>query len=313
MIQRLLPLLLLLPSVALAQDRTADQKFIVHEWGVMVRDHVESPTQLAAPNELIASLPPFALRHQQSYTPKRTNHGWDKPILYFYGRDQLTIQVRLDTAAGTPLAYFPRPDSFIERQGEMIVNRREMMAYSLSEAVGMQWSLTLSTEPQNKPADVDAKHWWSAARNVPAAYINSKTNSERFLFYEATAKQEPTLVAHLSDDSLTLRNSASTASGPILIIINDGKTRYLHRLDSLDPTRETTISKADLTTQASDKDIIQAATTACILFGLTGPESRAGRSMENRPHYPAGLPGDLPPPGHAVRQDLPPHHHPPSG
>ncbi len=274
MIQRLLSFLLLLPSVALAQDRTADQKFIVHEWGVMVHDHVESNV-LAAPNEFIASLPSFVFLHQQAYAPTRTDHGWKKPILYFYGPDQLSIQVRLDTAAGNPLAYFPRPDSFLERQGEMIVNSREMMAYSLSQAVGMQWSFTLSRDPQNKLAEVDPSHWWSAARNVPCSCINSKTTSERFLFYEATAKQEPTLLAHLSADSLTLHNTANTPSGTILILINDGKTHCLHRLDSLEPGKEITLPKNDLTTPASDKDILQAATTACILFGLSGPEARA--------------------------------------
>jgi hypothetical protein len=54
----------------------------------------------------------------------------------------------------------------------------------------MIWSGTLSAKPLKAPAVVDPAHWWAAARNIDGAkWFNAGDQSERFIFYEATARQ----------------------------------------------------------------------------------------------------------------------------
>ncbi len=267
----LLAIGLIVPSICCATDR-----FVVHEWGVMVRDQTESSTTLAPPAELLSSLPDFALQHDKSYVPTRMNHGWNKPIVYFYGSEGLAIDIRIDTPLGVPLAYFPKPDGFIERQSPMVLDHRAMMAYTLTQAVGMKWSGKLSREPANPLPPVAAGHWWAAAREVPAAWFTTKTGGDRFLFYEATARQEPTVVANVSKDTIVIRNTSAASSGPVLLIVNDGRAKFLHRFNTIVGNAQANLKQQELTAEpASDKQITAECFAACRDHGLTAPESAA--------------------------------------
>ncbi len=251
----------------------ADEKFVVHEWGVLVRD---SAGQLGGPDELINSLPAFVLRHDKSYVPKQVPLSWRKPIVYFYGADGLSVHVRIDAAMGKPLAYFPRPDSFVERNGQQLMNAQQMTNVAMTEAIGMEWTGTLTKMPEGLPQTVKAEHWWAMAREVPAMWINTKGGSEHFLFYEATARQDPTVVAEVGADSVVLRNTAAGNSGPVLLIVNDGKSRFMVQVDAIDGAKNVTLDKREITkAHASDKDILDACTTACRRFGLSAEETKA--------------------------------------
>ena len=71
---------------------TPHPSLVVHEWGVWVRGTTAMgrPT-LAGPAELAAGLPAFVHRLDRQYTPRRQNHGWDKPVLHFYGAEGLSF------------------------------------------------------------------------------------------------------------------------------------------------------------------------------------------------------------------------------
>jgi hypothetical protein len=63
------------------------EKFVVHEWGVQVIGRAQGGSVLTAPDELLGGLPRFVGRN---VTPLRFEfHGWDKPVIHFYGREAL--------------------------------------------------------------------------------------------------------------------------------------------------------------------------------------------------------------------------------
>jgi len=116
-------MLTLAPAAPAGEGPEPQERFIVHEWGVQVRTRAvissgigfaprpdaKFQTVLAAPKELISGLPAFVLRHEKQYKPTQQHRNWDKPVLHLYGRDGLEFSVKVLTAAGRPLAYWPKP------------------------------------------------------------------------------------------------------------------------------------------------------------------------------------------------------------
>src|SRR5262249_24907814 len=76
---------------------------------------------------------------------------------------------------------------------------------------------------------------WKIARKVPSKYVQTDGGSERFIFYEATALQEPTVTATVDEDKVNIGNADGAESGPVVVIINDGEARrwtYVEKVDS---------------------------------------------------------------------------------
>jgi hypothetical protein len=219
-------------------------RFAVHEWGVQVRTvgrlayeqplackpdgHVEMrPVQepggktgslFSAPDELVAGLPGFVLRHAAAYRPKYRNvGGWDKPVLHFYGAEGLEVSVQVLTPRGRPLAYWPKPAMVEkERKGNWIAG---------TDLLGLAWKGRLSAKPAGKVAEVPAGHWWGTVREVPGLWLNAGADSERFVFYEASALGDPTLVGRVGADELTIENTHTAGTGQVVVIVNDGAER----------------------------------------------------------------------------------------
>lgn len=256
----------------------ADEKFIVHEWGVMITGGAAAGevVELSPPAELYSGLPAFVLRHDLAYTPRRQNHGWDKPILHFYGPEALRVTVQIGVPMGKPLAYWP-PPKFTERMGRQIASRKEQMIYSISEVTALNWTGTLSANPPKPPARVDPAHWWSQIRDVEGAkWINTDIHSERFIFYEATAKQQPAIRANLSADALTLRNTSVINSGKIVVLVNDGVSRWMAAVDGIAAGHSLAIDKAKLIAQPAGEDqVLAACKEQWRSMGMTESESAA--------------------------------------
>jgi len=263
-------------AIAASAGAADAAKFVVHEWGVSIRQGGANPA-LGPANELVTGLPPFVLRHDGAYVPKRQDHGWDKPVVYFYGPDGLEVKVSVGTPQGTPLAYWPRPDAFMEQFGPVVMDRKAMMAYSLTRAIGMHWSGVLTRAPVRQVGAVDARHWFTAARAVPAMYFNGAERAERFLFYEATATQDPPVSAEVTADVLVLRNGERDAgSGPVVVIVNDGRTLWGRAVADVPARGEMRLAKADLVAKPWPREELLAACRAqWRAFGMTEPESRA--------------------------------------
>ncbi|HEX8912455.1 MAG TPA: hypothetical protein VF796_08850 [Humisphaera sp.] len=266
-----------LPARAAEPEQPDRPRFVVHEWGVMVTGKTaDGAAELGPPAELTAQLPPFVLRHASAFKPKRQDHGWDKPVLHFYGPAGTAVRVKVGTPAGVPLAYWPPPAKFDEQWGKAITDRRAMMIYQLTEARGMEWAGTLSAEPAKPPAAAAAGHWWGGLRDVPGMWFNAAGGSERFVFYEATARKEPVVRSTLSTDVLTLANTGRTDSGPVVVIVNDGTARRVVTVPNVPAGGKVELPKKDLPAQPTPDDATLAAAAAqWRAFGMTSQEADA--------------------------------------
>ncbi|MCZ7645737.1 MAG: hypothetical protein M5U26_10705 [Planctomycetota bacterium] len=259
--------MLFLQAAALHAGEPAP-KFVVHEWGVMVRAATSEGTRLGAPSELLADLPGFALRHHQVYTPKEEFRGWNKPVLHFYGAPDKDVTVRVLTAEGFPLCYYPKPKLLEETFWSMGAGR--------TLAIGMEWTGTLRAAPPENLPQAAERHWWSVARKVPGLYVQTAEGSERFLFYEGTAQREPAVRGRVTALQLILSNTAETPAGPCVVILNDGKTRWGRVVEKLEAKGRAELDReALLKTPWDDERTLEACRKQWRELGMTEDEARA--------------------------------------
>ncbi len=276
----------LLPLVASGGEgaEKAPEKFVVHEWGVYIRrmaiiksnvpwrdpkGKAKPKSLLTVPDELVAGLPAFVLRHDKEFTPKKDEfRSWRKPVLHLYGREGLEVSVQVLTFRGRPLVYWPKP--------ELVTETFWSMGAGVTDAVGMKWKGRLTAK---RPADarkVGKSHWWSTVRAVPGKWIRTAGGSERFLFYEATAIQKPPLEGKVSAEAITLKNAQKTASGPVIVIVNDGKTRNFVAIKNVAAGATVTLARKDVLKAGGDaKKLLAACRAQWRAFGLTGEEAAA--------------------------------------
>lgn len=248
---------------------------VVHEWGVWVRGLTpQGRDELGPAQELVADLPTFVLRTDSHYTPVERGHGWDKPVLHFYGPEGLRVRVRIDTPLGRPTAYWPKPALF--EQKKTYSDARKMWVYDLTDVAAMEWSGRLSAEPKHSPAPPPAGHWWSRVRQVPGLYFNDDAASERFLFYEATARRWPTVTAELTGETMTLLNSHNQNSGPVVVIVNDGQDRWAARAASVPANGEVRLMRSELSNDdGAASKLLAMCRAQWVTFGMTEDEAAA--------------------------------------
>ena len=258
------------------------ERFVVHEWGVQVRTRAvissgigfgprpdaKFQTVLAAPKELISGLPPFVLRHEKQYTPARHARNWDKPVLHLYGRDGLEFSVKVLTAAGRPLAYWPKP--------QLVEETFWMMGSGVTDAVGLSWKGKLSGERPAGLPEAAPGHWWNTVREVPGRWLKTDGGTERFIFYEASAVQEPLVVGTLSAEELVLENTHAAETGPVVVIVNDGEERHFVSVPTIAGKAAVKLARKDVLAGEGDGEKLLAACRAqWQAFGMTKEEAKA--------------------------------------
>jgi hypothetical protein len=283
-----------------ASNPAPAEKFVVHEWGVHIRASVpvlyeapvlipesmgglemkvvEDPTAkprnvLAPPEPLISGLPNFVLRHATEYNPRFGTGSWDKPIIHFYGREGTEISLQVLTPQGRPLAYWPKP-AMVEKKGY----RRDLHTMGLAgpELLGIAWKGRLSAKPAVHPAAVKEGHWWQTVREVPSLWFDAGPTSERFIFYEATALQEPVLLGKVGAEDLTLENTDAADSGPVLVIVNDGQARHFMSVPGVGPKATVKFARKDILAAEGDAaKLLAACRVQWEAFGMTKDEAKA--------------------------------------
>ncbi|MCW8132868.1 MAG: hypothetical protein KIS92_21150 [Planctomycetota bacterium] len=283
-------MLFALLAVTLAWSlRAADEEpFIVHEWGVMVRSSVlvasTNPAEmrlvraapeggkpaalLSAPNELFSEMPAFVARHDAVYQPKAQYRDWNKPVIHFYGKEGLAVEARIRTPKGHPIAYYPKP--------KLIEETFWMMGSGRTDAVGMIWSGKLSKQPTGGEPKAPEGHWWNAARTIPGMYFSGEGGAERFIFWEASALQEPLVAASVAADALDLKNAHEDASGQVLVVVNDGTRRGWAVVKDVPGKGSVKVPKDEIFQAAPGDDALLAAARAqWESFGMTREEAAA--------------------------------------
>ena len=270
--------------VAAALHAAEPEPFVVHEWGVWIRSQArvaDSPeafhstisppvrSLLGPPAELADDLPDFVLHHDKTYTPRQEARFWKKPVIHLYGSENLKVTVQVGTPLGKPVAYWPKP-AFSER---VVWN----FGAGVSEVTALTWSGKLRAAAGEKiPLFVKDGHWWKTLRDVSAKYIETENGTERFLFYEAMAVQEQPLKSTVSSTALTLRNSGTDDSGPIVVLIHDGKSRHFIAVKNVAAGESFFVDKtAMLAADDADEALLQTCREQWEKFGMSREESRA--------------------------------------
>lgn len=274
--------------VALAHFCSAGDQpepFVVHEWGVNIRSVVtvtrsshpgfrtakesEARNILASPQELIDDLPSFVLRHEKEYTSQNVYRSWLKPVLHLYGPDGLQFNIKVLTPQGTLTAYWPKP--------ELIDHTYWNMGGGVTGSVGLKWSGKLLDKPVKPLPEVKDGHWWKSLRDVPSRYVQTDTGTERFLFYEGIAVQDPFIAGRVTEHTLNLQNSHKHAdSGQIVVITNDGATRHVAMIPSVSSDSSVKLDKATLEKSSGAEDeVLKICREQWESFGLTAEEAHA--------------------------------------
>jgi hypothetical protein len=274
MLVALLAAALFLAGAALADEPAGPphKEFVVHEWAVCVKGKTPEGTVLSSPAELVSGLPKFV---QVVKEPRKVQPmGWDKPVIHLYGDEDLSVQLTVKAGEGLLSAYWPAGKAITHAYQD--TNRQKMMISRITETTGMEWSGTLHAKPQGKLDEAPKDHWWSAVRDVPSMYFAAGKQCERFLFYEATALQEPAVAAKISADQLKLANSGGDATGQVMVIVSSGDKRYCRVLDSMEANGNATISKTEfLAKECTEPQLLEACQAHWRQFGMTEAEAKA--------------------------------------
>ena len=248
----------------------AGEPFIVHEWGVVFLSGATGQIPFQPSECDIAQLPDFVMRHADMY-PHGSSGMHRKPVIYLYGDEDKQVVVELSTAQGVPVAYWPRPQIFPSQPNGPQTGE--------NSATRMVWNLSLHKEASQDLLAAPDGHWWGEARKVPAMYLRTTIGiwgSERFVFYEATAKPPNAITEELAGDHLTLTNHGSQPSGTILVIINDGDGPHLTVVPAIDAQGNVALDrKVLLSAGGDDKQLLAACKKQWVEFGMTDAEGDA--------------------------------------
>lgn len=268
----------MITDVGVAAEKEEKKGLVVHEWGVLVRQNT-TPETVGAADALLASLPGFVGKHGSSYKPRPMIQVFRKPVLHFYGEEQEVV-LQIMTPSGRPMAYWPMP-RYLEGHRQKSVGPG---AYF--DAVGMIWNIKLTEAKPGIVQDVEDDHWWAKIRTVDSLWVETKEalgehgrpvikpGAEKFLFYEATGRSEPTVKARIEGDMLHLDNGDGEDAGPILVIVNNGKERYLEVVDKIEAGRMATIKKAEMMAEPTTLDVVrEAAREQWLSYGMTEEEA----------------------------------------
>jgi hypothetical protein len=243
--------LLATASLFLSLAASAEEKnFVVHEWGVLGVGLVGGQTVLGATDRYLESLPDFVLRNELLSPTTFIDQPQQpliifKPVVHFYGTEGQQVEVKIKMAAGFPVVYYPKPE--LEMNAVPTVDGSGKHG-TLKDAQAMKWKFKLTKNDPGKLPAPPRGHWWNAARRVPSDYVvmDDGSGNERFLFYEGTTFENPSVTAAVAEKSILLKNSHTSPSAPVILLINDNGSHSGIYLESIAAGKAVEIAAAKL-------------------------------------------------------------------
>ena len=203
---------------------------VVHEWGsiVYVADS-KAKTQIGVISEDQSDLPDFVQVWSEQAVQRPVL--MKKPILYFYTKKDMFVNVTVNYPKGIFTQWWPNPQSFLPylpRKGQVAPTANGML----------HWRIGLKVDKSlDKAMPVVKNHpWWNIARDVDAATVtSSKLGTEKFLFYRGAGDFTPTLdVVIDKGGKFILKDKAGKKSKSIYTVHKvEGKPSVIHYFDSL--------------------------------------------------------------------------------
>ena len=128
-----------------------------------------------------------------------------KPVINFYTDGKLDVKLSVRFNDGKHTVWFPRHYSVSKQWDEL------------------KWEFKLTQKSENKLKEPKGSSWWEIARDTDSAFVNTKTESEKFLFYEGeSSKLKASIEIKLADDKVQLVNKSKHSYNKLLVA-RDGK------------------------------------------------------------------------------------------
>jgi hypothetical protein len=221
MTRRLAPVVVLVCAALAIAARPAGTNdpdtITVHEWGTFTSIAGEDGTAVPwMPLQGPQDLPCFVERVRIGIKPDLAGTiRMETPVLYFYGAQDSTVNVRVRFRKGLVTEWFPRaavsPD---------VVNPNTLMNPALESSITWKRVRILPRSAETFPTDPHESHYY-AARATDAAPLQVGEQREKFLFYRGVGRFQPPITAALeSDRAVAVRNPDGEALGDVILFEN---------------------------------------------------------------------------------------------
>lgn len=245
--------LLLVPNVALA-DMWCAAPLIVHEWGVHVfRGDGQPATALPLP-PWFHTTGPVAPRSTSVRALPPDSGIRTLPVLQFYaaGARSVPIGIEVGFTHGPASVWFPQVDTLVpfalasgavaaqQRVALQVQRAQRLQRQRLGEPVAadptrqLVWDrLTLNAEPSRAALATDVG-WVKELRAVDALWVESPSQSERFVFYEGETREVNPIRLARADDwdpkrrAYVVENTSAHPVHDLIITHRDGATLTGH-------------------------------------------------------------------------------------
>lgn len=228
---------------AQAQDETAKNRLIVHEWGTFTAVYGADGTMLEwRPLDAVSDLPSFVYERATANPTQRaierkdrisTYQRMETPVLYFYADREMTVDVSVGFPKGLITEWYPRVRDFGPGLGDG--------KSPISVGHGwLRWGM-IKVIPQGGvqptlPREKGESHYYPA-RETDSAYVRvcatgdeyEKTEYEKFLFYRGVGNFGlPLGVRAEGKGTFTLYNPTRINIGHVFVLSvkKDGKGKY---------------------------------------------------------------------------------------
>ncbi len=240
-----------LPSLlSLLLSLSLHAEFVVHEWGSINLVTGQQKVTVGDIADDQSDLPPFV----QVWSPQAQvfPRVIEKPILYFYTEEPLTVSVTADYPEGVFTQWWPTPLDFAPRHIEGGGQRP-------TRGGRLTWRIRLDPKgeaDQHLPA-MKNHPWWPIARDVDAATVIStaKGGAEKFLFYRGAGAFTPTLKVEVSEEGeFLLRNREGAQTRDVYTVrVRDGGDAQFHYYADLSSDPVSFQDAAEITTHMQSR------------------------------------------------------------
>jgi hypothetical protein len=235
-----------LPAEAANTTGSPGNSLVVHEWGTFTSMNGREGVSLDGLHHEEEELPGFVHSNTgRAYVSPFSAFGdesldrpirgarskMETPVIYFYTKDKMRVNVRVDYEGGLITQWFPGASRSTHATSLTPLSPLDI---GKIERSSFTWDLDLI--PAGRPdvpaiPAVDAHHPWQFAREVSAAFVSTvppaAPESERYIFYRGLGKMKPTVRVLPVGAGDALVHNVSGASIPAAFGLRMGESRGL--------------------------------------------------------------------------------------
>jgi len=232
-----------LAGLAFRQD---DADFVVHEWGVATIVHGASGIGAARSEgatfaggvEKPEELPKFVHTFRGMFD--QTIENWRnmpvrKPIVYFYAKKKMTVNVLVSIPRGRPHAWWPQaaeiaPRPVLPGRGRGFGDLGELPKIEEMKPENglLRWP-ALVIDPLSVAKRPDADGWWPLGRKTASSPVVQGENSDKFLFYDALTFVDPGLDIEWTRDGKAKLSARADIPLAIAVRVKDGACTFAQK------------------------------------------------------------------------------------